>query len=122
MKLPRLEIVLLWILACLLCNAAIGAEPAPSKEKLTLGQAERLSVDLKQGMTLQEVERLLGKPKRTALKPSTNYSGPGGSSQGTLQWTYAWTSQTQSDRILQVVFAGKSPEEWLVHSWDWGGY
>ena len=122
MRRPHLAILLSSILACLVCNTALGAQPVPSREKLTLGQAERLAVDLQQGMTLQQVERLLGKPKRTALKTLSNYSGPSGSSRDALQWTYAWTSPTQSERILQVVFVGKSPEEWLVNSWDWGGY
>ena len=120
MRRPHLQL-LSSIVAGLVCSTAIAAQPAPSKERLTLGQAERLAIDLQQGMALQEVERLLGKPKRTALR-TLGYSGPVGSSQDTLQWTYSWSAPAQSDRTLQVVFAGKSPDGWLVHSWDWNGY
>jgi len=70
------------------------------------GQAERNAVELKQGMTLEEVEKLLGKPKRTALKNAA------------LQWTYVWVPE----RTLQVVFAAKTPEQWTVNSWDWSTY
>ena len=121
MRRPHLALLLSSILTGLLWGTAIAAPPAPSKERLTLGQAERLAVDLQQGMALQEVERLLGKPKRTALR-ALGYSGSGGSPQDTLQWIYSWSSPAQTDRTLQVVFAGKSPDGWLVHSWDWGGY
>ena len=85
------------------------------------GQAERNAVELKQGMTLEEVEKLLGKPKRTALK-NTGSSAAGSSagepSQGTLQWTYVWAPE----RTLHVVFAAKTPEQWTVNSWDWSTY
>ncbi len=54
----------------------------------------------------------------------TTAQGYGGSpeSQGSLQWTYTWSSPSQSDRSLQVVFASKSPERWLVSCWDWTVY
>ena len=121
MRRPHLEMLLPSILACFLCSTAMAAQPAPPKERLTFGQAERLAVDLHQGMTLQEVERLLGKPKRTSLR-ALGYSAPGGSSQDTLQWIYHWSSPAQTDRTLQVVFAGKSSDGWSVHSWEWTGY
>ena len=34
----------------------------------SVARAERAAVDLKQGMTLDEVRQLLGKPRRTAAK------------------------------------------------------
>ena len=30
--------------------------------------------------------------------------------------------QSQSERTLQVTFISKSPEQWLVNSWDWSSY
>ena len=59
-------------------------------------QAERNAVELKQGMKLEEVEKLLGKPKRTALKSTASFatgSSAGELSQGTLQWTYVWARE-----------------------------
>jgi hypothetical protein len=86
------------------------SESAPSA-----AQAERRAVDLRPGMTLPEVQKLLGKPKRTALKSDNFSSEPG---HGVLQWTYAWSSS----QTLQIVFAAKAPEQWYVTSWDWSGY
>ena len=121
MRSLRPAILLSSLLACLLCSTEVAAQPANPKGRLTLGQAERLAVELKQGMTLSDVEQLLGKPKRTALR-AMGYVTSAGSSQDILQWTYAWPSPTQSDRTLQVVFTGKAPDGWLVRSWDWTGY
>ncbi len=110
------------VLGCLLYSGGIGAQSAHPREKLTLAQAERLAVDLKQGMTLQEVQNLLGKPKRTALKTLSHGSTPE-LWQSALQWTYAWPGPHQADLTLQVVFASsKAPERWLVQSWDWSGH
>ena len=119
MKLTRSWILLSLMLACLSYSAGSGAEPARFKP-LTLSQAERLAVDLKQGMTLEDVEKLLGKPRRTAMK-AQGFSASTDPMQGSLQWTYTWTHQG-SDRNLQVVFASKSAGQWFVNSWDWGGY
>lgn len=111
----RLYAVLVFAaLSCLPLGAAIAA---PAEEKMTFAQAERRSIELKQGMTPDDVRGLLGKPKRTALKTSS-----GDSSQGTLQWTYSWSSPSQTERNLQVTFVSKSPEQWLVNSWDWSSY
>jgi hypothetical protein len=109
------------LLSCLLYSNGVAAQSSQLKNKVSLVQAESLAVDLKQGMTLEEVEKLLGKPKRTALKASA-YGATPDSSQGILQWTYTWSSATQSDHSLQVMFASKSPERWIVNSWDWAGY
>jgi outer membrane protein assembly factor BamE (lipoprotein component of BamABCDE complex) len=77
--------------------------------------AERAAVDLKQGMTLDEVQQLLGKPWRTALTS--------GGSSGTLRWTYTWPgSSSAADRNLNVDFAAKAPEQWTVSGWSWSSY
>lgn len=115
---PLYAVLLPAVLSCLLCGAASAA---PADDKMTYAQAERRSVDLKQGMTPDDVQKLLGKPKRTALKAS-GYGGTAEPSQGTLQWTYTWSSPSQSERNLQVMFVSKSPEQWLVNGWDWSGY
>ena len=85
----------------------------------TFAQAERNAVDLKQGMSVDDVERLLGKPRRTALK--SNGNSLNATYPGTLQWTYNWTSAS-SPSILQVEFAAKTPEAWYVNSWEWVKY
>jgi hypothetical protein len=106
--LAALAASLAWIPPAAAQGSRAGASPG-------FAQAERNAVDLKQGMTLDEVQKLLGKPKRTALKSASSASEPW---QGTLQWTYAWNP----DRTLQVVFAAKSAEQWYVNSWDWSSY
>jgi len=86
-------------------------------------QAERNAIDLKQGMTLDEVQQLLGKPQRTALKSNgATWSAPG---QGTLQWTYVWNSaglSSFSERTLSVEFAAKAADQWFVNGWGWSSY
>jgi hypothetical protein len=111
-RLPTL-VFLAALLPSLAWIAPAGAQAPRPGANPGLAQAERNAVELKQGMTLEEVQKLLGKPKRTALRSSA-----GEPWQGTLQWTYAWTSE----RTLQVVFAAKSPEQWYVNSWDWTSY
>jgi hypothetical protein len=93
---------------------AQSARPA----NLTLAQVERNAVDLKHGMSVEEVERLLGKPRRTALKD--NGSSTNAPSQGTLQWTYAWAASAPSS--LHVQFGATTPEQWYVKSWEWSTY
>ena len=76
-------------------------------------QAERNAVDLKQGMTTGEVQKLLGKPQRTALRSNG------------LQWTYIWNNaaaSSSSERTLSVDFAAKTADQWLVNGWGWNGY
>lgn len=123
MRFPRMQLLLPALLGCALYSGAIGAQPAPPQQKLlSLTQAERLAVDLRQGMTLQEVRGLLGKPKRTAMK-ALGYGPPSDAGQSALQWTYAWSSASQSEATLSVVFAShNAPERWLVQSWDWTAY
>ena len=99
--------------------AAAAAEPArAAATTLSLAQAERMAADLKQGMKLEEVQKLLGKPRRTALRHDGSSSSV--PSQGTLQWTYSWGSSAPGS--LQIEFAAKAPEEWYVNSWQWATY
>ncbi len=117
-----MKLLLPVMLGCLLYSAGIGAQPAPAKQNLTLAQGERRSVELKQGMTLPEVQDLLGKPKRTALKALGHGSTPE-PGHSVLHWTYVWSGTSASDRNLEVVFTSrKAPEGWVVQSWDWAGY
>src|SRR2546423_4937974 len=100
--------------------AAQGARPAPSASRV---QAERAAVDLRQGMTPEEVQQLLGKPWRTAL--STNGGAANMPSQGMLRWTYTWigsASSSSSERSLNIDFTGKSAEQWAVSGWNWSTY
>lgn len=119
---PRFPLTI--FIPALLCGlfyiTAPAAQSGPAKE-LRLPHAERLAVELRQGMTLQEVQKLLGKPKRTALKADA-YAGSREASSGILQWTYSWSGGSEPERTLQVTFASNAPERWLVNGWDWGGY
>jgi|SRR5688572_4498717 len=94
--------------------AAQGSAPQ------SLAQAERNAVNLRQGMSLEEVQKLLGKPRRTALK--TNGLAASDAPQGMLQWSYSWAGASSSQGSLQVVFAAKAREEWFVTSWEWATY
>jgi hypothetical protein len=111
---------LLLLTALLLPSVAFAqaARPPPG-----LAQAERKAVELKQGMTLDEVQQLLGKPRRTALK--RNGGSANAPSQGTLEWIYAWNGTTLSpsmERTLSIEFAAKTAEQWYVNSWGWSNY
>jgi hypothetical protein len=83
---------------------------------------ERNAVELRQGMTPEEVQKLLGKPRRTALRADGGYAGS--PTQGTLQWTYVWgaSNAASSERVLQVDFAGKGAGQWSVNGWGWPGH
>jgi hypothetical protein len=118
---PMTPMVLAALLPLLAGIPPAGAQAQHPGENLSYAQAERRAIDLKQGMTVDEVQKLLGKPKRTALKTS-GYGATVESSQGTLQWTYNWSSPSQSERNLQVTFVSKSPEQWFVNGWDWSTY
>lgn len=118
---PLPAVVFLAALAASLGTPSAAAQAPRAGTYPSLVQAERNAVELKQGMKLGEVEKLLGKPKRTALKNtggSATGSSAGEPSQGTLQWTYVWAQE----RTLHVVFAAKTPEQWYVNSWDWSSY
>jgi len=94
---------------------AEGARPAGTSRAV----AERAAVDLREGMTPEEVRGLLGKPWRTAL------AGTGGAGAGTLRWTYNWIgspTSSSSERILNVDFNAKTAEQWSVSGWNWSAY
>ena len=100
-------------------TAQTGAPTVSAKR----AQAERNAVELKQGMTSAEVQQLLGKPQRTALR--SNGGAPSSAGQGTLQWTYVWNNSgmsSSSERTLSVDFAAKAADQWLVDGWGWNGY
>jgi hypothetical protein len=99
--------------------APAGAQAA-RPAALGFAQAERNAVELSPGMSTEEVQRLLGKPRRTALK--TNGSSTATPSQGTLQWTYSWPGADSSRGSLHVLFAANAPEKWHVSSWEWSSY
>jgi hypothetical protein len=116
------------LLLCVLLPAAGGLAPAAAQGKRAAPsasrvEAERAAVDLKQGMTPDEVQKLLGKPWRTAL---TNALAPSAPSQGTLRWTYVWTGEASSSssapRSLHVEFNSKAAEQWTVSGWSWSVY
>lgn len=88
---------------------------APAMAGPTAPQVERNAVELKQGMTTDEVQKLLGKPKRTAFRSNSIVQA----TPATLQWTYTFGSASSTERVLQIVFVAKAPEEWAVESWAW---
>jgi hypothetical protein len=101
-----------FVTAAICAGGVLAAGPDPT---LSLSQAEHMSGDLRQGMTSAEVEKLLGRPRRTALK------NDGAPSKGTLQWTYTWANPS-GPGSLRVEFTSKSPDEWTVNSWEWASY
>ena len=96
-----------------------GAQTVKPAAGQTLAQGERMAVDLKQGMTSDDVQKLLGKPRRTTLKNTGGSATP--ASQGTLQWTYSWAGSS-SPASLSIDFVSKAPEQWYVSSWEWATY
>ena len=100
-----------------------GAQTARAVQSASRVQAERAAVALKQGMTPEEVQQLLGKPWRTAL--SSSGGGANGTGQGTLRWTYTWIgspTSSSSERSLNVDFSAKSTDQWAVSGWNWSTY
>jgi hypothetical protein len=119
-RLPTLVLVAT-LLPSLPWISLASAQSSGPASNLSLAQAERVAVDLKQGMTVEEVQSLLGKPRRTTFKNYGSFSNAPG--QGILQWTYTWTgSSSSSEGNLRVVFAAKTPDQWYVDSWDWTTY
>ncbi|HET6598402.1 MAG TPA: hypothetical protein VFG60_00450 [Burkholderiaceae bacterium] len=111
----------LMVLAALLPSLAY-AQAAGAGATTGRAQAELKAVELKQGMTPDEVRELLGKPQRTALSGGGSTSAP---SQGTLTWTYVWTGPTSassSERSLHIDFAAKATDQWTVNGWGWSNY
>jgi hypothetical protein len=114
----RIALVLaLAALPSLLWISTAYAQSVRAAAALSLTQTERVAVDLKQGMSAEEVQKLLGQPRRTTLKSAGSY--PGMASQGTLQWTYSWTG---SQGNLRIDFAAKAPDQWYINSWEWTTY
>lgn len=120
---PATRLFVLALLGSLPLSLGLSAPAAAQTPRpvaaLSAAQAERKSVELRQGMSAEEVERLLGKPRRTALKNGTSASGPG---QGNLQWSYSWPGASSTPGTLNVVFAATAPDQWRVHSWEWSSY
>jgi hypothetical protein len=97
--------------------APASVESPRLPENLNFGEAERRAVDLRQGMSIEDVHALLGKPRRTMLKNNGGSASP----QGTLQWTYNWAGSSPP-ASLRVDFASKTPNTWYVNSWEWSNY
>ena len=120
--------LVLWLamLPSFLWFSPAGAQALHPVAVLSLAQAERVAVDLKQGMSAEEVEKLLGRPQRTALKGNSGL--PNAASQGTLQWTYSWTGSPAPGNLspapgnLRIDFAAKTPDQWYVNGWEWSTY
>lgn len=92
------------------------AKPARVPAGITLAQGETAAVELRQGMTAEDVQKLLGKPRRTSLR-----GDPGPGSQGTLKWSYSWSGGTGPSN-LNVEFVSTGAEAWSVRSWEWAAY
>ena len=118
---PQMKRTILVLLTALLPGLAQAAGPAAAPNRT---QAERNAVDLKQGMSLDEVQQLLGKPQRTALRSSG--AGTSAPWQGSLHWTYVWSdraaSSSSEQRTLSVEFAAKAADQWFVNGWGWNNY
>lgn len=97
-------------------SAALAQAARPAAPQ-SLAQGERKAAELRQGMSTEEVQKLLGKPRRTALK-----SPAGSASEPTLHWTYSWSGSYPPEGNLQVLFAAKTPGQWYVHGWEWSSY
>ena len=125
---PRaLRFLLLLFLFAAVCAVAgwpgRGFAQAARSSGTSSAAAERAAVELRQGMTTDEVRELLGKPWRTAL--SGNGNAGDGAPARTLRWTYTWTgsrSSASSERILNVDFNAKTAEQWNVSGWNWSAY
>lgn len=95
-----------------------GAQPMKQPAVASLAQTERAAVDLRRGMSTEEVRTLLGKPRRTALRDVGG--SPASPAQGTLHWLYSWDG---SDRgSLRVDFVPLAAGAWTVASWEWAAY
>jgi hypothetical protein len=89
-------------------SSTANADSTRTDGTLSLAQGERMAADLRQGMSPDEVQKLLGKPSQTALKSDANATNV--PSKGTLQWIYAFGS-SPAQRSLRVEFASKSLED-----------
>jgi len=116
----RIAFVLLSVMVpSFLWFSPAGAQALNTAAALSLAQAERMAVDLRQGMSAEEVQKLLGKPQRTALKSNGGFGNT--PSQGSLQWTYSWTGSSAPGN-LHIEFVTKTADQWYVNSWEWTTY
>ena len=121
MRVVLLALLIAAILGMLGWLAPASAQAPRAATSASRVQAERAAVELRQGMTTEEVQQLLGKPWRTALAGTGAGNAPG---QGTLRWTYSWIgspSSSSSERLLTVEFNAKA-EQWTVSGWNWSAY
>ena len=102
---------------CIWNGSAYGqpVRPAPTA---SLAQTERVAVALRQGMSSDEVQKLLGKPRRTSLRDVGSMASV--PTPGTLQWLYSWEGADRAS--LRVDFAPKAQGEWVVASWEWASF
>ena len=109
-------------LALLLAGALAAPSLALAQTRVsadaTLVQAERMAAGLRQGMPLEDVRKLLGDPKRTAMR--SEGSNTTDATRSTLQWTYTWAGPG-GEGTLRVEFGAKVPDKWHVTSWLWAG-
>jgi len=116
-RLPVFVVVALALaIAAAAGTAAVVAQDAPNDGGLTVAQAEKLAANLRQGMTVDDVQKLLGKPQQTALQ--SDGAAPNLPSKGTLQWSYLWSSAGNHQR-LRVDFTAQPLEPYHVSSWQW---
>jgi hypothetical protein len=117
---PSGAAVALTVLAAACIGAApVAAQDAPVDGKMALEQAEKLAANLRQGMTVEEVQKLLGKPQQTSLKSGGDAPDP--VSKGTMQWVYLWGGSANHS-ALRVEFAAQrleALEPYRVSSWQW---
>jgi hypothetical protein len=112
------------VLFCALLGTATFAAPGAAQEpptdvKLSLAQAENQANGLRQGMTVDEVQKLLGKPVQTSLKSDSHARIT--PSKGTLQWSYAW-GEAANRAHLRVEFTAEDLESYRVTGWQWTSY
>jgi len=103
------------VAACLCATPALAQDAAP-ESGASLAQGEKLAASLRQGMSIDEVLKLLGKPQQTALQ--SDGAAPNLPSKGTLQWSYLWNGAAKPAR-LRVDFTGQPLEPYQVSSWQW---
>jgi len=106
------------ILLCLGTVYASAQQSSPA-DPPTLAQAEHTASDLKQGMSTDDVQKLLGAPLRTSLHSDMGVASK--PSRGTLQWTYTWRNSSLQGS-LRVDFTQRATEDWSVVGWEWMNY
>ena len=121
-RIVLLALLLAGVLALVGWVTPAGAQDTSALKRPSRTQAASASVELKQGMTPPEVQKLLGKPWRTALSGSDSAAET--PPRGTLRWTYTWGGSTSSssERMLNVDFNARAAGEWTVSGWNWSAY